>query len=194
MVFCFYCYYFTPFYPKTQWANITNNGAECVDFAQGKLIHTILAATAAANCRDLKDNPTFAYASQRSASGFLSPPRHSGHTFHRTRGGFTLSACSSRCEEKKAKAWFCLREDLIHENSFELTKEFSVRKGETCRSPPYGGSAAVSPLCASSRQGAMAGGALRLPPCPLRLPLLFPKNLAALRFSGALFIFRAHLL
>ena len=52
--------------------------------------------------------------------------------------------------------------------------------------------AAVSPLC-SSRQGAMAGDALRLPPCPLRLPLLFPKNLAALRFSGALFVFRAHL-
>ena len=38
-----------------------------------------------------------------------------------------------RCRVKKAKAWFCLREDLIHENSFELTKEFSVRKGETCR-------------------------------------------------------------
>ena len=53
--------------------------------------------------------------------------------------------------------------------------------------------AAVSPLC-SSRQGAMAGDALRLPPCPLRLPLLFPKNLAALRFPGALFIFRARLL
>ena len=50
--------------------------------------------------------------------------------------------------------------------------------------------AAVSPLCGSSRQGAMAGGALCLPPCPLRLPLLFPKNLASLRFSGALFIFR----
>ena len=28
---------------------------------------------------------------------------------------------------------------------------------------------------ASSRQGAMADGALRLPPRPLRLPLLFPK-------------------
>ena len=49
--------------------------------------------------------------------------------------------------------------------------------------------AAVSPLC-SSRQGAMAGDALRLPPCPLRLPLLFPKNLAALRFSGTLIIFK----
>ena len=77
--------------------------------------------------------------------------------------------------------------------SFELTKEIVEREGEPCRSPSFDGSAAVSPLCASSRQGAMAGGALRLPPCPLRLPLLFPKNLAALRFSGALFIFRAHL-
>ena len=28
-----------------------------------------------------------------------------------------------------------------------------------------------------------------MPPCPLRLPLLFPKNLATLRFSGALFVF-----
>ena len=33
----------------------------------------------------------------------------------------------------------------------------------------------------------MAGGALCLPPRPLHLPLLFPKNLASLRFSGALF-------
>ncbi|HIX50174.1 MAG TPA: hypothetical protein H9851_02720 [Candidatus Borkfalkia faecavium] len=40
------------------------------------------------------------------------------------------------------------------------------------------------------RQGAMAGGALCLPPRPLRLPLLFPKNLTSLRFSGALFIFQ----
>ena len=63
-----------------------------------------------------------------------------------------------------------------------------------CRAILRGILAEVSPLCASSRQGAMAGGALRLPPCTLRLPLLFPKNLAALRFSGALFIFRAHLL
>ena len=38
----------------------------------------------------------------------------------------------------------------------------------------------------SSRQGAKADGALCLPPCPQRLPLLFPKNLVALRFSGAL--------
>ena len=45
-----------------------------------------------------------------------------------------------------AKAWFCLREDLVHEISFELTKEISVRKGETCCSPPYSGSATVSPL------------------------------------------------
>ena len=134
MVFCFYCYYFTPFYPKTQWANITNNGAECVDFAQGKLIHTILAATAAANCRDLKDNPTFAYASQRSASGFLSPPRHSGHTFHRTRGGFTLSACSSRCEEKKAKAWFCLfRAFIWSDGAFVTSPRGGARGCGQCR-------------------------------------------------------------
>ena len=32
----------------------------------------------------------------------------------------------------------------------------------------------------------MADGALCLPSCPQRLPLLFPKNLAALRFSGTL--------
>ena len=32
------------------------------------------------------------------------------------------------------------------------------------------------PLSSSSRQGAMAGGTLRLPPCPKRLPLLFPKS------------------
>ena len=49
-------------------------------------------------------------------------------------------------------------------------------------------------LGCSSRQGAMAGGALCLPPCPLRLPLLFPKNLASLRFSGALFIFQGTLI
>ncbi|HIX50964.1 MAG TPA: hypothetical protein H9851_06790 [Candidatus Borkfalkia faecavium] len=41
----------------------------------------------------------------------------------------------------------------IHENSFELTKEFSVRKGETCRSPSFDGSAAVSPLCGAIFQG-----------------------------------------
>ena len=49
-------------------------------------------------------------------------------------------------------------------------------KGETCCSQPCGGSATVSPLCGSSRQGAMAVGALCLPSCPLRLPLLFPKS------------------
>ena len=38
------------------------------------------------------------------------------------------------------------------------------------------------------RQGALAVGALRLPPCPLRLPLLFPKISLTLRFSGALLI------
>ena len=108
MVFCFYCYYFTPFYPKTQWANITNNGAECVDFAQGKLIHTILAATAAANCRDLKDNPTFAYASQRSASGFLSPPRICGLTVYKRAAASLFPRAAHRCRVKKAKAWFCL--------------------------------------------------------------------------------------
>ena len=42
---------------------------------------------------------------------------------------------------------------MIHENSFELTKEFSVRKGETCRSPSFDGSAAVSPLCGAPFQG-----------------------------------------
>ena len=31
-------------------------------------------------------------------------------------------------------------------------------------------------VLSSSRQGAMAGGALHLPPCPQRLPLLFPKS------------------
>ena len=60
-----------------------------------------------------------------------------------------------------------------------------------CRAKLRGILAAVSPLCGSSRQGAMADGALCLPPCPLRLPLLFPKNLALLRFSGALFVFGA---
>ena len=59
-----------------------------------------------------------------------------------------------------------------------------------CRAKLRGILAAVSPLAASSHQGAKAGGALCLPPCPLRLPLLFPKNLAPLRFSGALFIDR----
>src|SRR5699024_3279111 len=89
------------------------------------LVHTILAATAAANCRDWRDNPTFAYAAQRSASGFLSPPRRSGHTFYRTRGGFTLSARALRqIECAGAKAWFCLRESLFYVHTFlgELTK------------------------------------------------------------------------
>ena len=36
---------------------------------------------------------------------------------------------------------------FVHENSFELTKEFSVRKGETCRARGYAVLAAVSPLC-----------------------------------------------
>ena len=69
--------------------------------------------------------------------------------------------------------------------SFELTKEIVERKGETCHARGFVVLAAVSPLY-SSRQGAMAGGALRLPPRPQRLPLLFPKNLASLRFSGVL--------
>ena len=77
--------------------------------------------------------------------------------------------------------------------SFELTKEKVVRQGGTCRARGFAVLAAVSPLCGSSRQGAMADGALCLPPCPPRLPLLFPKNLALLRFSGALFVFRARL-
>ena len=60
----------------------------------------------------------------------------------------------------------------IHENSFELTKEFSVRKGETCR-------ALVAPRRHGRRRALLAASLAAL-------PLLFPKNLAALRFSGAL--------
>ena len=71
----------------------------------------------------------------------------------------------------------CATRPSVHEISFELTKEISVRKGETCCSPPR------------RWQGAIAGGSLCLPPCPLRLPLLFPKSSSILfgspKYSGS---------
>ena len=47
-------------------------------------------------------------------------------------------------------------------------------EGEACAAQSNGSQPYVIPT--SSRQGAMADGALRLPPRPLRLPLLFPKS------------------
>ena len=85
------------------------------------------------------------------AQSEFSSPRHiSGHTIIKMpRLHLSCVSAAAQIGGAGAKAWFCLRENLIHENSFELTKEIVERKGETCRSPPYGGSAAVSPLCAA---------------------------------------------
>ena len=67
-------------------------------------VHKNLAATAAAVFRDLRDNPTFAYATQRSASGFLSAARLLGHAYYKTRAAFTFSACSSPLQGEKGKS------------------------------------------------------------------------------------------
>ena len=58
----------------------------------------------------------------------------------------SCGSAAAQIECAGAKARFCLREYLVYENSFELTKEFSVRKGETCRACGFAVLAAVSPL------------------------------------------------
>ena len=55
-----------------------------------------------------------------------------------------------------------------------LPKKFFDTFWEPCKRRAEGSLFHVIPT--SSRQGAKAGGALRLPPRPLRLPLLFPKS------------------
>ena len=106
---------------------------------------------------------------------------------YKTRTAFTFPAKALRqigCAG--AKTWFCLREYLVHTFLGRMLPAI-FRDVKTIPRGAVRLSAWFSSL-RSSRQGAMAGGALCLPPCPLRLPLLFPKNLAALRFSGTLCI------
>ena len=88
----------------------------------------------------------------------------------------------------RADADFCRQRARAHARG-----ELTPAERRDLRTTPLSALRAAQPEFSSlrsSRQGAMAVGALCLPPCPLRLPLLFPKNLAALRFSGALFIFQ----
>ena len=52
--------------------------------------------------------------------------------------------------------------ESVHEISFELTKEISVRKGETCRARGCAVLAAVSPLCAAHCRARLLSNARRI--------------------------------
>ena len=76
------------------------------------------------------------------------------------------------------KAWLSAAQKLFYIHAFlgELTP---AERRDLKDNPTFAARKAVLrrvfSLCARRWQGAMADGALCLPPCPLRLPLLFPK-------------------
>ena len=76
-------------------------------------VHAFLGELTPAERRDLKDNPTFAYATQRSASGFLSPPRLWGLSIDKCAAASLFPRAAPRCRVKKAKARFCLFRELF---------------------------------------------------------------------------------
>ena len=63
---------------------------------------------------------------------------------------------------------------MVHENLGELTPAIFRDLRQTPLTARWAAQSEFS-LAARRWQGAMAGGALCLPPCPSRLPLLFPK-------------------
>ena len=81
---------------------------------------------------------------------------------------------------------------MIHENSFELTKEFSVRKGETCRASPRkvarrtGGGFSPLRLVASRRHGRRRAMLAALPAAPAA-PLSQKSRFAAIFGSPVCF-------
>ena len=76
-------------------AQIGCAGAKAWFCLRENFVHENLGRLLPAIFRDLKDNPTSAYATQRSASGFLFLRGIQGHASYKTPRKFTLSACSS---------------------------------------------------------------------------------------------------
>ena len=89
-------------------AQIECAGAKAWFCLREYLIHAFLGRLLPAERRERRDNPTFAYATQRSASGFLSLRGNSGLTIDKRRANSLFPRAALRCRVKKAKAWFCL--------------------------------------------------------------------------------------
>ena len=89
-------------------AQIECAGAKAWFCLREYLIHAFLGRLLPAERREGRDNPTFAYAAQRSASGFLSLRGNSGLTIDKRRANSLFPRAAPRCRVKKAKAWFCL--------------------------------------------------------------------------------------